>query len=292
LIDIDNSLLGSLDSRLKDLQNGEVSEVASIQAQRGQLLAGLAQAQGSLASMNYQTDTGKPPAELAKLQKDVALKQLDLQEKMLGVNREAARLQLELASITEAEMFPSAPIDGVVQRIFVKEGSVVAPGAALAVIGKSDAKGAVIAVAYVPGEIAKRVSRVEKSVIVIDGKRKVAALPYFVSQEAVQGNSYAVYYAIPDDVAGDLTDRGYIDVEMPVGYADTSGVVIYVPVDAVFQTGTEAYLFVEEKGVARGRKVSLGSVYGAYVEVEKGLRNGDQVIVSRNVVDGDRVENK
>ncbi len=301
LIDTNNFLLESLDSRLKDLQNGAApsagegsdtaSAIASIQAQRAQLLAGLAQAEGSQASVDYQTNTDRPPAELSKLQEDLAVKQLDLQEKMLGVNREAARLQLQLASITEAMMFPSSPIDGVVQRVFVKEGSVVTPGTQLAVIGKSDAKGGVIAVAYVSGEIAGRVSRVEKSVL-INGDKREEALPYFVTQEAVVGNLYAVYYAVPDEMARGLTDKGYVDVEIPVGYADTSGVVVYVPVDTVFQTENEAYVFVEEKGVARARSVTLGSVYGSYVEIAKGLKDGDQVIVSRNVVDGDRVEDK
>jgi multidrug efflux pump subunit AcrA (membrane-fusion protein) len=301
LVDLNKSLLESLNIRLKDLQNGaapNLSEgadtalaIASIQGQKAQLLAGLAQAEGSLASIDYQMNKDKPPADLARFQEDLALKQLDLQEKMLGVNKEAARLQLQLATIAEAEMSPSSPISGVVQRVFVREGSVVTPGEKLAVVGRGDKSGGdVIAVAYVPGEIARRVSRVEMSVLV-SGDRRVAALPYFVTHEAVsQGNSYAVYYAIPDDLAGELTDRGYIDVEIPVGYADTSGVVVYVPVDAVFQTGTEDYLFVERQGLAKVRKVDLGSVYGAYVEVKKGLRDGDQVIVSRNVVDGDRVE--
>lgn len=302
LVDANNSLLEGLDTRLKDLQSGAVpipsgfadtvSAVASIQVQRTQLLAGLAQAKGSLSSLDYQTDVNKPPAELSNLQKDLALKQLDLQEKMLGVNKEAARLQLQLATVAEAMMSPSSPISGVVQRVFVKEGSVVSPGTQLAVIGKGDNSGGdVIAVAYVPGEIARRISMVEKSVLV-NGDRRIGTLPYFVSTEAVQGNSYAVYYAIPDNLAGELTDKGYVDVEIPVGYADTSGVVIYVPVDAVFQTGAEDYLFVEKQGVAKVRKVDLGSVYGAYVEVKSGLKDGDQVIVSRNVVDGDRVESK
>ena len=239
-----------------------------------------------------QINTDKPPAKLVELQKDLALKQFDLQEKMLGVNQEASHLQLQLASITEALMFPSAPISGVVQRIFVKEGFVVTPGTTLAVISKSDMFSSVVAVAYVPGEIARQVSRVEKSSLIINEQRQVAALPYFISQEAVQGNSYAVYYAIPVEMTAELTDKGYIDVEIPVGYADMSEAAMYVPVTAVFQTETEAYLFLNEKGVAKVKRVILGGVYGAYVEIRGGLKDGDQVIASRNVVDGDRVESK
>lgn len=299
LIDINKSFLDTLNDRLDALQNGAVpapsegptstAAIASVQAQRAQLLAGLAQAEGSLANLDYQADTDRPPAELARLQKDMTLKQLDLQEKMLGVNKEAARLQLQLAQVTEALMYPSAPISGVVQRIFVHEGDVVSPGTQLAVVAQNGEDDPVTAVAYVPADIAGKISSVEKSILTLGGKT-IEESPYFVSTDAVQGNSYAVYYALPDDTAADLTDRGYVDVEIPIGYADTTIAETFVPIDAVYQTEDSAYLFVVKKGKAASRKVELGNVYGGYVEVKKGLMDGDQVILTRNVVEGDNVE--
>lgn len=309
LIDINKAFLENLDNQLKAAQPSNIptptgglapvnpnpgpseipNPISVIQAQRAQLLAGLAQAEGSLASLDYQADSDKPPAELARLQEDLTLKQLDLQEKMLGVNKEAARLQLQLAQVTEALMYPSSPISGVVQRIFVHEGDVVSPGTQLAVVSQNDGKDSTVAVAYVPADIAGKISKAEDSILTA-GEKQVKESPYFISGDAVTGNSYAVYYTVPDDFAGILTDRGYMDIEIPIGYADTTAAAAYVPIDSVYQSESEAYLFVDEKKKAKSRRVELGNVYGGFVEVKKGLRDGDQVILTRNVVDGDGVE--
>ncbi len=291
LIDLNKALLDTVNTGLTQLPNtAENSEaIAALQGQKAQLLAGLSQAQGSLAAADYQADSNKPPAELARIQKDIALKQLDLQEKMLGVSKEAARLQLQLAQVTEALMFPAAPISGVVQRVFVKEGDVVAPGAQLAVVAQGNEADPITAIAYVPVEVAGKISLVEESVITVEGQ-KVKAHPYFISTEAVQGNLYAVYYSVPDNLGVSLPDSGYVEIEIPIGYADSTVSAAYVPVDAIYQTEDSAYLFVDSDGKATSRNIALGNVYGGYVAVSKGLNDGDQVIVTRNVVEGDRVQ--
>lgn len=162
LIEINQAFLKSVDDKLSGSLDVSNPAIAPLLSQKAQLLAGLAAAQASLASADYQADTDRPPAQLAQMQKDLALKQLDLQEKMLGVNKEAARLQLQLAQVTEALMYPSAPISGVVQRIFVHEGDVVSPGMQLAVVSQGAGKSSTIAVAYVPEEIARKVSLPEQ----------------------------------------------------------------------------------------------------------------------------------
>jgi multidrug efflux pump subunit AcrA (membrane-fusion protein) len=46
---------------------------------------------------------------------------------------------------------------------------------------------------------------------------------------------------------------------------------------------------VNNKGVAKSRELTLGPVYGQFVQVETGLGAGDRVIVNRNVIEGDKV---
>lgn len=298
LINLDQTILQNIDNSLSGLQNGTIPTptgqttdvaIAALLAQKVQLLAGLSQAKTGLSSADYQADAGMPPAQIANLQQDLTLKQLDLQEKMLDVNKEASRLQLQLAQVTEALMYPAAPVSGVVQRIFVHPGDLVSPGTQLAVIAQSAKEDPITAVAYVPQEIAGKISKIEESTLTLNGKT-LKEFPYFVSSEAVSGNSYAVYYAVPDDYSQYLTDKGYIDIQIPIGYADTTVAAAYIPVDAIYQTEDTAYLFVNEKGIAKSRKVQLGGIYGNYVVVNKGLRDGDQVILTRNVVDGDRIQ--
>ena len=96
MIDLDNSILDNVNTNLNGLENGSIIPtgsstpdiaIATLQSQKLQLLAGLAQARSSLASMNYQSDTDRPPQQLAVMQVDLTQKQLDLQEKMLSVNK-------------------------------------------------------------------------------------------------------------------------------------------------------------------------------------------------------------
>lgn len=201
LIDLNNSMLSSINSSLQNLQNNPQADSAmidSLQGQKAQFLAGLAQAQASLAAADYQADSDRPPAKLQNLQKDLTLKQLDLQEKMLGVNKEVSRLQLQLAQVTENLMFPASPLSGVVQRIFIHEGDVVTPGEKLAVVGNDSSSNSITALAYVPGDIATKISRVEPSILMLSAST-YEEYPYFISAEAVQGNSYALYYALPEN---------------------------------------------------------------------------------------------
>ena len=94
---------------------------------------------------------------------------------------------------------------------------------------------------------------------------------------------------MPTEYASSLTDKGYIDVELPIGYPDTSATIPFVPIESVYQSRDEAYVYVNEKGIAKTRKVTLGEVYGSYVQVNGGLKTGDSVIVNRNIINGDHV---
>lgn len=298
LIDLNKTILDNLNNSITQLENGSVTPppgssqsqaVSALNAQKAQLLAGLAQAESSLANLDYQSDEDNPPAQLAELQKDIALKQLELQEKMLTVNRESARLQLQLAQITEAVMYPAAPFSGTIQRVLVTEGDVVSPGQQLAVLLQNIEDDPITAVAYVSSDIAPKISRTEESILKI-GNQKVFDFPYFVSSEAVSGNLYAAYYSVPDQYANYVTDGGYIEIEMPIGTADSNSAFIYIPVDTVYQTEDEAYIFVASGNKAVSRKLTLGPVYGSFVRVENGLKSGDQVIITRNVVEGDKIK--
>lgn len=63
----------------------------------------------------------------------------------------------------------------------------------------------------------------------------------------------------------------------------------FVPLDSVYQTVDSAYVYILKNGKAVSTKVDLGSVYGGYVEVLKGVTDGDHVILSRTVINGDSV---
>jgi multidrug efflux pump subunit AcrA (membrane-fusion protein) len=110
-----------------------------------------------------------------------------------------------------------------------------------------------------------------------------------VTQDAIQGILYGIYYPIPENYSRSVTDKGAIEVEVPVGYFDTSAAIPFVPLDAVYQGEEQASVFVAVDGKAKSKTIELGNIYGRFIEVKSGLQNGDQIILDRTVVDGDTI---
>lgn len=291
LINLNRSMLATVDEALKTMEEGGSTDADMFETRslKAQLMQGINSAEQGLRNAEYQASGDKPPAALSNLQKDIALKQLDTQEKMLEMNREVSRISVSIARANEAMMFPSAPFAGTVQRVFVKEGQAVNPGTQLMVIAQNIEDDPIVAVALVSADIARKVSDSEQAIIHIDGNTKYSTYPSYISQEAVNGTLHAIYFPIPDEFSPKVTETGFIQIDIPVGYADTTAFIPYVPIDAIYQTRDQNYLFVAENGVAVSRSVELGFVYGNHIEITSGLKDGDQIILDRTVVAGDKV---
>ncbi|MBI2443445.1 MAG: HlyD family efflux transporter periplasmic adaptor subunit [Candidatus Levybacteria bacterium] len=258
-----------------------------LQQTRGQLLASVVQVRSQLRTLEQQVDTNRAPAQLANLQRDVTLKQLNIQEKALDLQKETARLQAALAAINASLMRPASPFDGVVQRIFVRPGQTVAPGTPLAIVSQSDH--AISVVATLPYEIAKGVTTSSESQLTIR-KKTVSLRPVHVSTDATDGQLYSIRYQLPVDFEKDVTDKESILISLPVSYADTTQTVPFVPLDSVYQTQEAAFIYTAENGKAVAKEITLGEVFGRFVSVTSGLAFGDEVILSRNVVENDRIK--
>ena len=261
--------------------NSEESQINTLQGAQNSLRA-------SLASLQEQTDTGKAPGQLATTQHDLTVDQLNLQEKTLELNKEVTGLQAELAQVNADTMLPASPVKGVVERVFVHPGELVSPGTELAIITADEASSQTIAVADVPQQIAQNISQVEPSNLLINGK-SYSLKPFYVSTDATDGLLYSIFYTVPDAESTLVTDGQYVSVAIPIGSAKTEATVPFVPIDAVYQTQDSNYLLVDENNKAVSRQVSVGNVFGSYIEINNGLQLGDQVILDRNVVAGDKV---
>lgn len=291
LISLNNEMLTTLEAQQADLESsnaGGVNDAAILQTKqlRSQLMSGNNQLEAGLRASEYAGNEDKYPSELSNLSKDIALKQLEIQEKALGLNLEVSRLSVTLAQINEALMYPASPVDGVVERIFVREGQALNPGTPIAQI--TGASESLIAVAYLNREIAQGVGRAAASTLHV-GDQSFESVPFYVSQEATDGSLYTAHFAIPQEFASQVSDKGYITIEIPIDFPSTGGVIPFVPIDAVFQTQDQAFLFVAKNGRAESKKVNLGQVVGRFVEVTEGLAESDQVILNRNVIQGDPV---
>ncbi len=291
LINQNQDILTSLNQSINDLQaapSNSTTQQTIIQTKqlRAQLQSGINQLQQALRATQFQTDTNNPPTQLANLQKDITLKQLDIQEKMLTLGKDVSNLQANLANINASLMHPASPVAGTVERVNIHIGQTVTPGTPLATIMAGDPD--VTAVVAVPSQIAASASRIQPSTLHI-GNIPYTTTPRYVTTEATEGSSYAILYSIPQELQSAVTNAGYITIDVPVGIPDTGSVVPFVPIDSVYQTQNDAYVYIIKKNTVASRKVTLDSVYGDYVAVTSGLNAGDEIILDRNVTAGDKV---
>lgn len=277
------------------------STLLGLEQQRVGLLNSIQAAEQAQKSLRYSTDTEKAAVELTRLTKDNALKQLELQEKSLALNLQVSKLSLQLAQINESLMYPAAPFAGTVERVHVKVGQSVSPGTPLVTF--SGTEQSVTAVALVSQSIAERMSRLEPSIVTINGKT-YEVWPSHISSEATDNRLFSVVFPIMTSTAVDQNEKGYdanlasalhvvdgqyITVELPIGYSDSPSSFPFVPLDAVYQTQDSAYLFVDEDGKAASREITLGNIFGRYVAVIDGLQANDTVILDRTILAGDPV---
>lgn len=284
LLDLNQSLLDQLNTAITNAPDAQTK--AELEGQKAQLQSGVNQLRAGLRQTEYSVSGDKPQAQLSDLGREIALKQLDVQEKSLASGLETARLSSVLAGISAAAMYPATPVNGVVQRIHVRVGESVNPGTTLATI--SGAVSNITIVANVPANIAQNLSKIEESEIIVNGK-PIMLMPSYVTTEAISGQQYGIIYQVGDGYSNLFTDDAYVEVRIPVGTGDTNSIVPMVPVDSVFQTQEAAYIYVKEGETAHSRIVKLGDVQGGYVAIIEGLNGQEEIIASRNVVDGDKV---
>jgi len=294
LIDLNNSILDTLNAQqteLEDTNTNGANDAAILQTKqlRAQLQSGNNQLASGIQASEYSAAEDEAPAEISNISREIAVQQLEIQRKALDLNKEVSRLSVVIAQINEAIMYPSSPVHGTVERIYVKEGQVVTPGTAIAQI-TGDSK-SLIAVALLSRETAQAVSKSMVSTLHF-GNESYESSPFYVSTEATDGSLYSAQFAVPEEFSSQVSDREYILIEIPIDFPRTGSAIPFVPIDSVFQTQDEAFVFIAKNGKAKSIKVNLGSVVGRYVEIKSGLTEGDQVILNRNVISGDPVRVK
>ncbi len=291
LLNQDQDIISTLNHNLDNYvatNSGGVNDAIILQTKemRSQFQSAINGLNQALRSTQYQSSDANPPAEIARIQKEITLKQLDIQEKTLELNKEVTRLQAVLAEVNAAVMHPTAPLPGTVQRIYVREGQAVSPGTPLLLLsGNSEA---VTAVALVSENIAKNVSFIENSTLYF-GSHAYDEFPFFVSTEATDSQLFSIQFTVPTNFINQVADGEFISVTIPLGYPNTNSAIPFVPLDALYQSQEQAYLFVVNNGKAVSRVVNIGQVFGRYAEISSGLKSSDQVILNRNIIAGDLV---
>lgn len=296
LILLNEEILTSLNDQLTLLESTNVggskdSAIMEIKQAKSGVVTGLNALKSALRTSEYTQSEDNAPARISNLTRELTNKQLDIETKALELNRELSALNLKIAIISESLMYPASPVTGVIERIHVHVGDSVNPGTVLATIKANVTTST--AIVFVSEDLARSISRLEPSTLVI-GDSRVDVLPRHISSEPTEGVLHSVVFTVPDEYAGFLANKSYLTVELPVSTPKSSASVPFVPIDAVYQTQSDAFLFVASPSttgvyMVESRTVILGPVVGSYVEVTKGVSSSDQVILDRTVSSGDVV---
>lgn len=294
-LSLNENILSTINANLTDLEDDqEASPSAATEALilntkqlKSQYLSASNQLRQLIRANEYQVDTNQEPTKLSQLQKDVAIKQLEIQEKSLQLNHEVSYLSLRLAQISESLMYPAAPFKGTVERVHVKVGEVVNPGDPL--ISFTGNKQHLTVVATVPESVARSISPIDASTISIN-EEQYSAIPLHISTEATADSLFSIIYDIPDHYASQIADNSVVKIKVPIGFADTAGAIPAVPIDIIYQLQDTSYIYVVQDGKAVAKEVKLGQIYGSQVQILEGLESGETVIMNRNVIEGDLVK--
>ncbi len=297
-VELSREILNSINQQLLVLESNNAdhsndAEILQIKQSKVSVETGLASLEGALKGTLYQSDSSNPPAKLSNISKDLARKQLELQNQSLDLTIEIASLNLDLAQISESMLYPESPFTGVIERVYVRVGESINAGTVIASV-KSNTLTAEL-VALIPSELARSVSRLEDSSLTIDGNT-IKLKPLYISEEPTDGTLHSITFSLNEESVSKTSDGDYITIQLPVESNKSSSAVPFIPLDSLYQTKTDAYVYVvaseDEKNVARSKNIKVGEVVGSYIRVLEGLDQNDVVILDRNIISGDFVEER
>jgi len=209
-------------------------------------------------------------------------KSTELQLETSKLQKEIADLNYKIAQITANTTRVLAPFAGTVEKVYVQEGEYVSPGTPVAVIQGGETWCIQVPVS---GKLAQQIDKTGQ-LTVKTGDQEIMIPINHVTRAPVNGQLFEVLAVIPEESrVGSLVleDQSY-EVELPLLSVSLSEGNSFIPLDAVFVTNTERFVYVVEDGVASKQTVTTGEIIGTSIEITDGLSQDDQVILDRRVV--------
>src|SRR6516165_2440115 len=205
----------------------------------------------------------------------------------------AAAMEQQLKFVNQQKIYQQvvAPFDGVITQRNIDTGSLITADAAGGTSMYSLQRGDVIRVwVYVPQDAAFGVKPAVEAVI------RVPAMPNLTFHGKVARIADALQPAtrtlltevdVPN-LDGALQPGVYCTVELKIPHQSPA---LIVPASAVIFNQNGMQVAVVENGIAHLRAISITTDYGTEVEVNAGIKNGDQVVLQPpvNLADGEKV---
>ena len=222
------------------------------------------------------------------LEAEIARKQYTIQKRDTEASHEITQLTQKQAAVGAAMYAPTSPFSGVVDHVFVSKGETVSPGDKIAAINANE-QTVEISVNLSPA-LASIVDVSRASVVSVDGE-SIEILPKNLSRGVADNQSYILTFSVDEQYIDLFEHNEFVSVNVPVETASDSesdGEVL-VPLDAVRLMSDKTVLFIMQDDIAVSREVQSGEIIGGFIFVNGDVSQGDDIILNRNVFDGDRV---
>jgi membrane fusion protein (multidrug efflux system) len=198
----------------------------------------------------------------------------------LKADMDNAKLQLERCTIT-------APMSGVVNRLDAEVGLLLSVADPVAEILQIDRVKVAVGIPESDVSAVRELAHIDLTIEALNGKKFVGEKLFLASSPDTLAHLYRLELAV-DNRGGEILPGMFARADI-LKKKMTNSVVI--PLYAVISRRDERFAYVAEKGEAKIKGVELGILDGWRVQVLKGLKPGDQVIVvgQRDVDDGQKV---
>ncbi len=276
------------DSSLNQANSAILSQEQAIE----QLKSTLERLRIQKEELEYNIDQNdNPQLQMSELERDISVQELESQEKILELQIESAELNKELEVLNqEIKNTVISPVSGTIEDILTEESNHVGNGQVLFTITTSDRLNMRIKMS--PNLVGNIDESEDVLVFVNNIKAPFDADIDFISTIPTQDGFYEIILD-PIRKLEDIISPGQnLTVQVPVLEPEgTEEKVkpIFIPIDTVFVTNTEEFVFIYNNGIAEKRLIETSGIVGNQIIVSTGLEKGEIIIADRRVQEVQRI---
>jgi membrane fusion protein (multidrug efflux system) len=209
----------------------------------------------------------------------------------LDINRnnlQTAKSDYENAKLLFSRTSVTSPMDGIIRRMDAKVGLQLSIGDPIAEILAIDRMKGVIGIPESDVTAVRELENIDLTVQAL-GDRIITGKKYFLSPSP---ESAARLYSLEleiDNSGGEVLAGMFVRADIVKKQVDET---LAIPFYSVISRNDEQYVFIEEEGVAKKRKVKLGIMEKWMVQITAGLNPGDSLLIEghRDVEDSQNVK--
>jgi membrane fusion protein, multidrug efflux system len=203
-------------------------------------------------------------------------------------NMQKSKSDYENAKLLLSRTLVTSPMDGIIRRMDAKVGLQLSVGDPIAEILDIDRMKCVIGIPESDVTAVRQLENVDLTVQALGDKTITGKKYFFSSSPETTARLYNLELEI-NNSDGAVLDGMFVRADIVKKQVNDT---LAVPFYSVISRNDEQYVYIDEKGIARKRKVKLGIMEKWMVQINGGLNPGDKILVEghRDVEDNQKIK--